>query len=158
MLSLSLALALAVALFLSVALCLPLAPSRSLAPLSLRPSLPAPPSHSLTHSQINILPRLLQADHLIGASGKSGLDAGGSGGEGWTSNLAPTTLPTLNKSAPGGLELDWVHGYRCHDVRNNLRYTALKKVRARTTRSLTHTYTCPCITLWSHHDLAHVNE
>ena len=85
-------------------------------------------SHSHPHTTHPHPDIFLQADHLIGASGKSGSDAAAADGEGWTSNLAPTTLPVLNKNAPGGLELDWVHGYRCHDVRNNLRYSALRKV------------------------------
>ena len=71
-----------------------------------------------------------QADRLIGSDGTRGVDAAAPADDAWSSNLAPTTLPPLNKNAPGGLELDWVHGYRCHDVRNNLRYTALRKVSA----------------------------
>ena len=134
-----------------------LSPSHSPSPESLHtlshshPPSDSPPlshSHDLSHLHLTLtsslthtLLHLHQADHLIGANGKSGVDAGGAGGEAWASNLAPTTLPTLNKNAPGGLELDWVHGYRCHDVRNNLRYTALRKVGATTTRSLAHTHT-----------------
>lgn len=39
--------------------------------------------------------------------------------------VAPSNAPPINKSAPSqGLSLDFVHGYRCHDSRNNLIYNA----------------------------------
>jgi hypothetical protein len=40
-------------------------------------------------------------------------------------NTAPSVLPRIDASAPDvALELEWVHGYRSEDSRNNLRYNA----------------------------------
>lgn len=45
----------------------------------------------------------------------------------WTgtvNNLVPTSPPPLNVSAPDTtLEMEWIHGYRAQDARNNVRYT-----------------------------------
>jgi len=39
--------------------------------------------------------------------------------------VAPSNPPTVDKSPPSeGLVIDWIHGYRCHDSRNNLVYNS----------------------------------
>ena len=46
-------------------------------------------------------------------------------------NSVPTSYKpsTRDGEAPdASLELEYVHGYRCHDARNNLRYTATGEV------------------------------
>lgn len=50
---------------------------------------------------------------------------------GTVKNMVPTGFtPSKNDgNAPeASLELDYVYGYRCHDSRNNLRYTASGKI------------------------------
>ena len=40
-------------------------------------------------------------------------------------NLEPTNPPEADGSMPdSSLELEWIHGYRAHDCRNNVRYTS----------------------------------
>ena len=48
----------------------------------------------------------------------------------WTKNLVE---PTSEEDPPSGttdvdFELSWVHGYRCHDVRNTVKYSSAGKV------------------------------
>jgi len=46
-------------------------------------------------------------------------------------NSVPTGYKAskLDREAPdASLQLEYVYGYRCHDVRNNLRYTADDKI------------------------------